>query len=514
MMICPVCGVTYATGKFCGRDGSTLVPDPPTESAETIQPLADPLSVPPAAPTPGGDAMTFGAAAMAIPPASLSPAPTAKGRRLPRAGVIVVVCVACVALAAGLTFAIPALMRQYGSSATADGSDSTGGEQVGSADVLTVTGTVPQSTDNIAIPPVPSDAPACPTAMNPVSWTNYSDGSVLVCGGDSTYSVTSSAGWTPTELDFAADGYTVAYSNGATVATSLDGVVVTVTQSGQSPVTYVAGESWSAWGTGAVFSQTPGDLPACPADSDAISLSTWDSGWLLVCGTSASAPTYLAYEDGSDQGDAASVTTSAGGYCGAAPAGMVCVYQAPAVVTIGAVQHSVATNYFAGMGSGGAGQGTGSYDVAAPQDTAQDQVRYLVDILNKSKAQRAAIGAASQDVMNCTNLSSAVSQINGIAKNRQDLVAALSSTPVDQIPGGVDIVAKLRVALQASIAADQGWAQWGKSQQTSGCSPNEPQSLKNLENNTVTPAKLAFCDAWKTQIAQTYGVHAFTRDEI
>ena len=257
------------------------------------------------------------------------------------------------------------------------------------------------------------------------------------------------------------------------------------------------------------------DIPPCPAGSWPLSLSTWNGGWLLVCGTSASEPTSLTYSDAGGTGEASSVQAAGTGYCGQASVGQVCVYRVPAMVRIGDVQRSVPDNYFTSHGRGGAGEGDGSYNVPAPQASAQDQVRYLVDILNRSKNARTALGPASQNVMNCKNLSSAVSQIDGITQNRRDLLAALDSTPVDLISGGSQIVAQLRSALEASRDADIAWANWGRSRQTNGCSSTGkvPTAVLDAEKK-VNAAKATFCATWKTQIADVYGVHAFTSTEI
>ncbi|MDR0626999.1 MAG: hypothetical protein LBG11_07035 [Bifidobacteriaceae bacterium] len=58
------------------------------------------------------------------------------------------------------------------------------------------------------------------------------------------------------------------------------------------------------------------------------------------------------------------------------------------------MQRSVPSNFFVGHGGGGAGQGEGAYGVADPTASAEDQVRYLSEILASSAAARAASQAA------------------------------------------------------------------------------------------------------------------------
>jgi len=188
------------------------------------------------------------------------------------------------------------------------------------------------------------------------------------------------------------------------------------------------------------------------------------------------------------------------------------VYSSPAVVSIGGTQHSVDSNYFASSGGGGAGQGTGSYGVPAPDPTAQAQVQYLVGILNSSAATRTSLGQPSQDVDNCQDLPDAVAQIQVVAQNRQDLMTALNSAPVDHIPNGTQLVAQLQAALQASYNNDEAFINWGQAQQSSGCS-QMPQDVTDT-NTAAGNAKDAFCNTWNSQIAPTYNVPAFTTDQI
>ncbi|MCL2490780.1 MAG: PQQ-like beta-propeller repeat protein [Propionibacteriaceae bacterium] len=356
----------------------------------------------------------------------------------------------------------------------------------------------------------PADVPACPAGMTPVSWTKYADGSVLVCSGGSKYSVVSSQGWKAAKLQWDADGYTITFSNGTLLHAWLGGAFVTVTKGGAT--TYIASESWMVSSGTATFQDTPSGVTGCPSGTWPISLSTWDGGWLLVCGTSADAPTSLAYSDGTNQGQGSPVTAVGNGYCADGPSGQVCAYSAPAMVSIDGVQHSVDNNYFSGSGAGGAGQGTGSYGVPAPDATAQAQVQYLVNILNSSATTRASLASPSHDVQTCQNLPDAVTQIQVVAQNRADLMTALDSAPVDHIPNGDQLVAQLRAALQASYDADEAYAAWGQMQQTS-CSVQPPQNVTDT-NLMAGATKDTFCATWNSQIAPTYGVPTFTTEQI
>jgi len=375
---------------------------------------------------------------------------------------------------------------------------------------LTVAGAAP-GVGNQTTTEAPTDMPTCPAGMTPVSWTKYADGSVLVCSGNGNTSVVTSMGWRATQIQWKDDGYVITYSNGATVETYLGGSLVVVTQHGASTM-YVAGESWMVSSGTADFSYSPTGIASCPAGTWPISLSTWDGGWLLVCGTSSSDPTSLAYSDGQSQGQASSVTIANGGYCGQADVGQVCVYQAPALVTIAGTQHSVSNNYFTGQGAGGSGQGTGAYNVPAPGASAQQQVQYLLDILKQSTASLQKLGPPSMDIMHCRNLDSSVVLVQEVAQGRQDQLAALDSTPVDKISIGSQLVSELRAALQASYDADEAWIAWGQDQSYYGCSV-EPRSVIDT-NNAAGDAKRVFYATWNSQIAPVYGVQTFKPGDI
>ena len=371
-------------------------------------------------------------------------------------------------------------------------------------------------------PVVPTSAPACPDGMTAVSWTQYSDGGILLCHADKKYAVVypSHPDWQAAQLNFTGGGHEVVFSNGARVRVSLGGSVVYTDADGKT-TTQTATEAWNN-ATGEVKVSVPKDLKTCPANSWPISLSTYNGGWLLVCGTTADAPTSMVYNDGSRTSELGSVSYRNGGYCGTGDVGTVCGYRAPAVVSVtdasGKVtQHSVGGNYFDDHGAGGAGQGTGSYGVEAPTDTAKDQVRYLTQILQKSAAGRANLNAAVAQVRSCSDVAGAIATINGVIANRQELLDALASTPVDAVPNGSELVAKLRNALDLSLKSDQVWLQWAQAEQSNSCAEGENSATyKQVEtmNRSVATAKDAFVAAWNSQIAGTYKAPRFATSQI
>jgi hypothetical protein len=369
---------------------------------------------------------------------------------------------------------------------------------------------------------VPAEAPGCPSGMTAISWTQYADGAILLCRSDSTYVVVFPAhpDWPATNLDFSGGGYQVAFGNGTRVRVTLGGQVV-YTDAGGNTTAQPATRSWNN-AAGEVKVAVPSGLPACPAGSWPISLSTYDGGWLLVCGTSADAPTSMKLSDGTGVTDVGSVAYRNGGYCGTADVGTVCGYRSPAVVSVtdasGKVtQHSAESNYFDGHGQGGVGKGNGSYGVESPDDNAKDQVRYLTQILQKSMAGRANLQSAVDKVRACSDLAGALTSFNDVLANRQELLDALDSTPVDAVPNGSELVASLRNALQLSHDSDQVWLQWAQAEQANGCAEGENSALYRqvrAMNENVAAAKDAFLSSWNSQIASAYGAPEFKTSQI
>lgn len=371
-------------------------------------------------------------------------------------------------------------------------------------------------------PVVPAAAPACPSGMAPISWTRFSDGGILLCTGDGKYAVMVPAhtDWQAIALTFTPGGHEVVFSNGMRIRVALGGSLVYVEANGAVTAS-PAIESWTN-AVGDVKVAVPPDLKTCPAGSWPISLSTFDGGWLLICGTGPQQPTSMFLTDGSVVSDAASVEFRDGAYCGTTAAGKVCGYRAPAVVTVTPtggtpIQHSATANYFSGHGPGGTGEGTGSYGVNTPKDNAKDQIRYLTQILQKSMAGRASLNTAVGQVRACTSLSEANATMNGVVLNRQELLDALESTPVDAVPDGAELVARLRVALALSHTSDLVWVQWAQAEQASSCAEGEKSShyrQVTRMNRDVSVAKDSFLAMWNSQIVPVFGAPRFTRSQI
>ncbi|MEO5535651.1 MAG: hypothetical protein ABIR17_11025 [Pseudolysinimonas sp.] len=360
---------------------------------------------------------------------------------------------------------------------------------------------------------------ACPSGSTQVMWSNWDGGATLVC-------------------KFESGGYVMIVANGGSLAQSED---VTSTPTGySSSLAEVGFGGWVVWlpngsdGIAATswgnsdFGDASGEPPAasgiaaCPSGSYPLSLSQWSGGWLLICGISSEQPTSFSYLDGSRSGSGGNLNLSGGRYCGTDEnESEVCVSAAPALVQFTpaddgySTRFSVTSNYFAGSGVGGQGKGTGAYGVAAPGSTAEDQVGYLVAILEKSAEARSAVNSVLAPLNACSVSSDDVAALQTLTQARTDLLDALHSTPVDQVPGGDNLLAQLTSAIQLSQQADLGYVDAAQIMSSGDCS-NGKGTYRNALNiaDQAEAAKQAFVDSWNGSIAATFGVGTYTAKDI
>ncbi|MCL2849420.1 MAG: Hsp70 family protein [Micrococcales bacterium] len=432
------------------------------------------------------------------------PAPGVATPRRSRVPLVVAVVLLVVLALAGTAFVLRD--RLFGS----DGAQA--GLAVHDPDLAPAPGTV----EMVALP----NGPSCPSTMTQVGWTQLPDGFVLVCTSGGGFHVTvrhAGADLSPTDLTFTANGWTVRCSDGTVITVGAGGAMASVSA---GTTTTWAAQGWSR-DTGLVaFSGAVVDQ--CPSGTEAVSLSTWSRGWLLVCGTGA-AGTSMVWDD-PEVGAGQSTQVRAqvgGGFCGRSGVLTACTNPAPAVVVFTTdprtVQRSADTNWFAGIGPGGAGQGTGFEGVPTPEGSDADQVRYLVDVLQRSASARAGLSPAINAVLECRAVSAQITTIDSVAQNRRDLLAALDTAPVDKIPNGAQLVTELRAALLASLGADEAYLAWAREMSATGCtvgtaSTHWADGQHYDEQSGI--AKVRFVTTWNTTVAPVYDVPTFTRDQI
>lgn len=276
---------------------------------------------------------------------------------------------------------------------------------------------------------------------------------------------------------------------------------------------------------------TTSTMPSCPSGSVQLAYATFPDGWVLVCGVNATTPTQWYSSDSSGQLNSTSVsydpanyrylvTFSDGtsGWLNHTPGVFGHTDSSGQVLT----QRSVGQIWFVTLDGGGtapsSAPSTGPFGVPLPQDTAQDQVRYLSALLQKSASARKVLQPAVIAVRDCENGSSgdysaAVSTISSVTENRKELLSALETAPVDKVPQGTTLVSELRTALSYSLRADQAYLTWANAVNSSGCgSGSEAEGTKNSKR--AGPAKEIFVKHWNSLIAGPFSAPTFSREQL
>ena len=275
----------------------------------------------------------------------------------------------------------------------------------------------------------------------------------------------------------------------------------------------------------------PAAIPDCPGSTELLAWAELTNGWVLVCGISESEPTYWAASVGgapvvtSDHvayvplsSDGLPVT--AGGdvsswrYLAMLPNGdEMRLDYSPA--TFGqtdaagntVLQESVLLIFFVNLSSGANQQNQGAYGLRAPDDTAEDQVRYLAELLATSYEGRAALGEALGSILDCSKGATRdadIRTLESVRDNREYLLTALAGAPVDKVPQGVKLVDELTASLEASYNADVAFVSWAKS--TKGSCPDSGSSEGARWSKEAQVHKRTFCELWNKVIYPKFNV--------
>lgn len=365
------------------------------------------------------------------------------------------------------------------------------------------------------------ELPGCPSGWAPISRYSWSDGEILVCSQTATGKLTSylradgSVSQSASVL-VAPTGISARFETGR-VDIAFDGLLIWV--NGDAAITPDHG--WVSGMGDLDLSRKLGKVPSCPADSFPLSISTWSDGWLMICGAADGTPVNFSYLDGTKSGSGTSIYKDGVRYCGDDETGLkVCVSSSPAVVQFtsssgAVVQRSAVFNFFPDVGEGGAGKGVGAYGVDSPGDTPEEQVGYLVAILEKSAIARSGVSASLAPLNACNVDASDVDALRALTQARTDLITALQSTPVEQIPDGSHLLNLLLDALQLSEEADKGYVDTALQMQEGSCSAGRATYRNALAiANQAEAAKRAFVNAWNSSISGQFGVKQFSAGDI
>ncbi len=139
---------------------------------------------------------------------------------------------------------------------------------------------------------------------------------------------------------------------------------------------------------------------------------------------------------------------------------------------------------------------------------ASRQAAAVNDLLRSSAATRKALQGAVSDAGDCTDLSSAVSQIRNAVDQRSAEYNQASALSTSALADGTIMKTDLTAALRNSLDADRDYLSWAQQQLKLGCAPATQSSAYNAANNAdqqANAAKDAFIQLWNP-VAARYGI--------
>jgi hypothetical protein len=163
-----------------------------------------------------------------------------------------------------------------------------------------------------------------------------------------------------------------------------------------------------------------------------------------------------------------------------------------------------------------AASGTGPASPAASSSAApvteQQAATSVAAMLSRSVSDRAAIGSAALDVGDCgPNLNADPKVFDAAASSRKSLLASLTTMP-GRAALPPTLISDLTSAWQASIAADQAYAQWANDEIAKTCVTNDASDpgyqATVTPNANATRYKTAFAAEWNP-IAAQYGLKQY-----
>lgn len=278
----------------------------------------------------------------------------------------------------------------------------------------------------------------------------------------------------------------------------------------------------------------------CPADTILLAWAEFADGWVVVCGVSMTEPTFMAYQASGASQIAYSVgatrPTSAEAkaavnwdeglsrYTAELRSGdhVTIDYDIGTAIRRDATSHKTVEQQrfvryiFVPLGEkvrtvNETSQEDGAFDVQAPDDTADDQVRYMIEVLEKAYDGRALVKDALPKLEQCTasagGYGDTVTAMKTVRDNRSELLSALDAMPVDKIPEGSALLDDLYDAIEASYRANVEYVAWAESANATGCA-----SLSKVGARAAAASdapKERFASRWNRAVAPKFGVRTF-----
>jgi serine/threonine protein kinase len=137
------------------------------------------------------------------------------------------------------------------------------------------------------------------------------------------------------------------------------------------------------------------------------------------------------------------------------------------------------------------------------------QAAAVNNLLSSSAATLKALQGAVSEVSDCTNLSSAVRQIQNVVNQRGTEYNQASALSTSALANGAAVRSDLIAALRNSLDADKDFLTWAQQQLNPGCTPTAESSAYNAAYDASQQAgasKKAFLQVWDP-VAARYGIH-------
>jgi len=160
---------------------------------------------------------------------------------------------------------------------------------------------------------------------------------------------------------------------------------------------------------------------------------------------------------------------------------------------------------------------SGTSSTTATSAAEQRAASGVASMLSQSASDRSAIIGAATDIGNCgPNLNADPKVFADAAASRRTMLASLTSMPGrNTLPPA--LVSDLSQAWQASITADQAYAQWANDEITQGCVRNDTSDpgyqATMTPNRQATQYKDSFVVLWNP-IASGYGLTQYSSDQF
>jgi hypothetical protein len=146
---------------------------------------------------------------------------------------------------------------------------------------------------------------------------------------------------------------------------------------------------------------------------------------------------------------------------------------------------------------------------------ASGQAAAVNDLLGSSAATRKTLQGAVGQARACTDLASAITQIQNAVNQRSAEYNQASALSTSALPGGKIVKTDLTAALGQSLAADRDYLSWAR-QLKLGCVPAAQSGAFNVASaadEQADAAKQAFVQVWNP-VAARYGIQQESPDSI